>query len=443
MPVAIAQKSQPEALPSPSTRRLGSDWVRLFSAGTVSMIGDGMRIAVLPLFAALLTTDPRQVAAVAAAAGLPWLLLSLPAGSLADRWDRRRLMIGAQTAQMVIISAAGALALAGQAQIWSLCLAAFGMGAAETVFQSASEAVLPALVDEKHLVVANGRQQASIFIGEQSIGPPLGAALFAAAAFLPLWLDAFSFAVSIVLIVAIRPRPGFRPRIARQSPLRDVAEGMRFLRRHVVIRTLTGMAAVANFTTFMAMSTMVLFVTEVVGLDDREYGLLLGAAAIGGALGAVISAAVVKRVGLRATLLVVPFIAPVAFVLVGFVGGAPVFIAVMLAASTLALALWNVVSFTLRQLLVPSELLGRVGGAAKMIAFGAGPLGSLAGGFVAAHWGLAAPWIVAGVLRLMLSLVMVPILRGQRITSPMDRAPRIVGRHRADSQRRGAHRSDA
>lgn len=403
------------------------------------MIGDGMMIAVLPLFAATLTSEPSEIAAVAASAGLPWLLLSLPAGSLADRWDRRRLMIGAQSAQAVIISLVAVLALAGQAQIWSLCAAAFAMVAAETVFRAASEAVVPAVVERRHLVAANGQQQSSIFIGEQSLGPPLGAALFVVAASLPFVLNAASFTISILLIIAIRPRPAFRPRIARQSAMKDVVDGLRFLHGHVVIRTLTGLAAVANFTTFMTLSTMVLFATEITGLDERGYGLLLGAGAVGGAVGAVVSTTVVKRVGLRSTLLVVPFIAPVAFLLVGLFGRDPVLLAAMLAAAAFALALWNVVSFTLRQLLVPSEMLGRVGGAAKMIAFGAGPLGALAGGLVAQQWGLVAPWIVAGLLRLAIALVMVPMLHRQRIIDPIGATGPRRGRHRQPSRTPGRH----
>jgi predicted MFS family arabinose efflux permease len=221
--------------------------------------------------------------------------------------------------------------------------------------------------------------------------------------------------------------------------MKDVVDGLRFLHGHVVIRTLTGLAAVANFTTFMTLSTMVLFATEITGLDERGYGLLLGAGAVGGAVGAVVSTTVVKRVGLRSTLLVVPFIAPVAFLLVGLFGRDPVLLAAMLAAAAFALALWNVVSFTLRQLLVPSEMLGRVGGAAKMIAFGAGPLGALAGGLVAQQWGLVAPWIVAGLLRLAIALVMVPMLHRQRIIDPIGATGPRRGRHRQPSRTPGRH----
>lgn len=206
---------------------MGSDWLRLFSAGTVSMIGDGMMIAALPLVAATLTSKPGQIAAVAASAGLPWLLLSLPAGSLVDRWDRRRLMIGAQSAQMVIISTVALLALTGLAQIWLLFVAAFALVSAELrssgapARPSAGRGRSPAPGD------ATGRQQASIFLGEQSLGPPLGVALFAVAVSLPFVLNAASFAISILLIVAMRPRPAFRPRIARQSAMQGVADVIR------------------------------------------------------------------------------------------------------------------------------------------------------------------------------------------------------------------------
>jgi MFS family permease len=413
------------APPRPATtgrhrRQLGSDWRRLFGAGAVSMLGDGMVIAAAPLFAATLTRDPREVAVVAMCSGLPWLVLSLPAGALTDRHDRRRLMLVAQCAQLMIVSALAALAAGGEARIWMLAAAAFGMGAAETVFRSASEAVLPAIVAPAGRVSANGRQQASMFIAEQSLGPPLGAFLFAAAASLPFWADAVTFAASLGLIAAIRPRPGFAPRSAAQHPRRsalaDIAEGMRWLAAHAVIRTLTGLAALANFTSFMTLSTSVLFAEQVLHLDDRGYGMLLGTSAMGGAVGALVSSRIVRRLGLRTTVLVVPFVAPLAFLMVGLGPPNAVLVGLLIGLTSVALAVWNVMSFTLRQMLVPTELLGRVGGAARMVAFGAGPLGSLAGGFLAAHYGLAAPWVVAGGLRLIVSAAALPTLRRQRFS---------------------------
>lgn len=395
--------------------RLGPDWNRLWSAGASSLLGDGMLVAAMPLLATTITTDARQIAAVATAGGLPWLVLSLPAGALADRLDRRALMLGSQGVQAALAAVIAILATTGTAQIWMLCVLAFGMVSAETVFRGAGEAVVPAIVAREHLVAANARQQASLFIAQQSIGPPLGAALFSLALPLPFWLHTVTFAVSLLLISRIRSRPGFRPRVADQSIVADVAEGLRWLARSPLIRTLTGLAAVANMATFMAMSTMVLYAEQVLRLDERGYGLLLGAIALGGVLGALISNRVVSWFGLRRALLIVPFLAPLTMLAIGFFGREAVTVGVLAAGGTLGLSLWNVVSFTLRQLHVPTELLGRVGGAAKMIAFGASPIGAMAGGFIAYRWGLAAPWIAAGAFRLLITLLALPVLSRQKL----------------------------
>ncbi|MEV5880378.1 MFS transporter [Streptomyces sp. NPDC052101] len=390
--------------------KFGTDFTRLWTAGAVSMLGDGMFVAAMPLLAASLSSDPRKVALVATFAGLPWLFLSLPAGALADRLDRRRLILAAQSVQLLIVPVLALLAATHMATIWMLCALAFSLSSAETVFRAASEAVLPAVVAKEHLVAANSRQQASTFITEESLGPPAGAALFAVSASLPFWVDALTFLASLALIARIRPRAQFRPRAIRPSMRADLLTGLRWLRGNQLIRTLVGLAALANFTTFMALSTMVLFAQQKLHLDKAGYGLLVSGMAIGGVVGSLLSRRVVSTLGLRTTVRLLPLLAPLVFLTVGLLARNTILVGALLAVSGFALSLWNVVSFTLRQVCVPTELLGRVGGAAKTISFGVGPLGSLTGGLVAHQWGLAAPWVVAGGVRLVLVLVAVPTL---------------------------------
>jgi MFS family permease len=406
---------------------LGADWNRLWSASAVSLFGDGVYLAAMPLLAASLSTDPREVALVATSAGVPWLLFSLASGALVDRLDRRRLLLAAQSAQLLLVVALALLAASDAVTIGILCVLAFGLSSAETVFRAASEAVLPAIVPRQHLVTANSRQQASMFVAEESLGPSAGAALFAVSAAVPFGVDAFTFAVSLVLIARIRTRPGFRPAVVRQSLRVEALAGLRWLRGNRLIRTLVGLAALANFTTFMTLSTMVLFAREVLHLDKVGYGLLVSGIALGGVVGSLVSRRVVGRLGLRTTLLLVPFCSSLVLLTVGLFGTNAIQVGLLIAVSSLALSLWNVVSSTLRQIFVPSELLGRVGGAAKTISFGVGPLGALAGGFLAHRWGLAAPWIVAGVLRLSLSLLALPALRNERFPAPESARPAITG----------------
>ena len=182
--------------PSRAATRLGRPYWRLWWANTVSSTGDGAFVAALPLLAVTITRDPRLVAVVTAATFLPWLLLSLPAGAVVDRYDRVTLMWRAQAIQAAVVTMIAILIVFREADIEVLAAAGFLLGSAEVIFSNAAQAVLPALVPPGLLPKANGSQQVSLTVGESFLGPPVGSLLFAAAAALPFGLDSASFAGS-------------------------------------------------------------------------------------------------------------------------------------------------------------------------------------------------------------------------------------------------------
>ena len=169
---------------------LGHDFQYLQRASLMSTLGDGVLIAALPLLAKSLSSDPTLISWVATSATLPWLLLSLVGGAIADRFDRRRLMIWAQAIQAVLVGVVAALATLHLTQIWMLYLLAFGLSTAEIIFTNSSQALVPAIVGKEGLEVANGRLIATLSVSKEFVGPPLGAALFVFALPLPFWLDA-------------------------------------------------------------------------------------------------------------------------------------------------------------------------------------------------------------------------------------------------------------
>ena len=170
--------------------RLGRDYWRLWWANSVSSTGDGAFVAALPLLAVTITRDPRLVAVVTAANFLPWMLLSLPAGAVVDRYDRVMLMWRAQAVQAAVVAVVAVLIVVHQANIEVLAAGGLLLGSAEVIFSNAAQAVLPALVPPELLPKANGSQQVSLTVGESFLGPPAGSLLFAAAAALPFGLDA-------------------------------------------------------------------------------------------------------------------------------------------------------------------------------------------------------------------------------------------------------------
>jgi MFS family permease len=393
--------------------RLGSAYWRLWWANAVSYVGDGALVSALPLFAVTVTKDPRLISLVSAAMFLPWLLLSLPAGAIVDRHDRVALMWRSQAVQFAVMGAATVLIVRHTAGIAVLAAAGFLLGCAEVVFSNAEQSALPALVPADLLPRANGNQQVVLTIGETFAGPPLGSALFAVRAALPFGLDALSFAGSAALLAGLprtaQPRP--KQQGTDQRMRAQIAEGVRWLAGHRLLRTVALLLGASNFSSQMGQATLVLLATQTLHVGTRGYGLLWTAAAVGSVLGGLVNPAITRRLGLLPSLTV--SMAAFAAVDTG-VGLAPDFAvaAALMACNGFFVTMWNVVTVTLRQRIVPPELLGRVNSAYRMLGWGLMPLGALAGGFVAHAAGLRAAYIVGGLLSGAALLAALPALAG-------------------------------
>ena len=395
--------------------RLGSAYWRLWWANAVSYAGDGALVSALPLFAVTVTKDPRLIAVVSAAMFLPWLLLSLPAGAIVDRHDRVALMWRSQAVQFAVMGVLTVLIMTRMAGIAVLAAAGFLIGCAEVVYSNAEQSALPALVPADLLPRANGNQQVVLTIGETFAGPPLGSALFAVRAALPFGLDALSFAGSAALLAGL-PRTA-QSRVVHQRMRAQIAEGVRWLAGHRLLRTVALLLGVSNFSSQMGQATLVLLATQTLHVGTRGYGLLWTAAAIGSVLGGLVNPAITRRLGLLPSLTV----AMAAFAVTDAgVGLAPNFAvaAALMACNGFFVTMWNVVTVTLRQRIVPAELLGRVNSAYRMIGWGLMPLGALAGGFVAHAAGLRAAYVVAGVLSGAALLAALPALASADRASP-------------------------
>jgi predicted MFS family arabinose efflux permease len=392
----------------PSTRLPGA-FHNLWAANLVSTLGDGMLLAVIPLMAKSLTADPQLIAGVATAGSAPWLL-ALLGGVVVDRYDRRLLMTWAQVIQAAVVAVMAVVVTLGLGQLWMLYLLAFCIGAAEVLFTAASQAFVPTLVGREHLETANGRLIATQQVSKQFLGPPLGAALFAFAMPFPFWVNVATFTLSVLLISRIR-RVGRPVRSgARRSVPSEIGEGLRWLVRHRLPRVLTLSAGAGNFCEYMALSVLVLFATDVLGMSDSGFGLLLGAMAVGGVIGGLLSARIVSWFGARQVALGAMVVCPLAWLAIGLWARNPVTLVALFTAFSIAISLWSVVALSVRQRLIPDELLGRVTSASRMLTFGAMPLGALAGGYVARQFGLVAPWIVGGLLSLAVTVLALPAL---------------------------------
>jgi MFS family permease len=388
--------------------RLGRHYWRLWWANTISSTGDGAFVAALPLLAVTITRDPRLVSVVTAATYLPWMLLSLPAGAVVDRYDRATLMWRAQAVQAAVVTTIAILIVARKADIEVLAAGGLLLGSAEVIFSNAAQSVLPTLVPPDLLPRANGSQQVSLTVGESFLGPPIGSLLFAAAAALPFGLDAGSFAGSAALLATL---PKTRPETGNtKSKIRaQIAEGLRWLAGHRLLRVVAALLGIYNFANQMGQAILVLLATQTLHVSTRGYGLLLAASAVGSVVGGLVNPVLTRRLGLLPSLVLPGVVTAAVFVGIG-VAPDPAVVAVLMAVQGFATTMWNVVTVSLRQRIVPGHLLGRVNSVYRMMGWGLMPFGALAGGFVAHAAGLRAPYIVAGLLCGLATLATLPLL---------------------------------
>jgi MFS family permease len=374
---------------------------RLFSASVISNLGDGVLLGALPLLTAGITRDPVAVSAVTAFTWLPWLLFSLPVGVIVDRVDRRRLMVAMDAVRAALV---GSLATAVVLDVVSLPLLfgiAFAMGTAETLFDNGAQTILPSVVPAERLTRANGRLFAAEVTANQFVGPPLGSALFVAAAAVPFGIDAATFAVSGLLLATLPGSYRVAAGTERKTLRRDIADGLQWLWAHRVIRSFAIGAAGLNITFTAAASLLVLFAQDELGIGEAGFGLLLAAMAVGSTAGSLLAGRVVDRLGSRRAVLTAVAAMGIALSAVA-TAPHPVLTGTLLAAVGFGQMVWNVVAVTYRQTAVPDGLLGRVNSVYRLIAYGSFPLGALVGGLIAEFAGLRSPWWFAGAGTLLL-----------------------------------------
>jgi MFS family permease len=162
-----------------------------------------MEHAAAPLLALSLTNDPRLIAGVSFATGLPWLVLTLPAGVYIDRFNRKHLMVIVNAIRTVLYSIIAYSAWQGSLTIWSFMIILLGVGCCEVIFDMSAQAFLPAIVPAELLEKANGRLYTAEVIANSFIGLPLGAWAFVAAIGVPFGANAASFALAAVLVSTI------------------------------------------------------------------------------------------------------------------------------------------------------------------------------------------------------------------------------------------------
>ena len=367
-----------------------------------------MFVTAFPLLAATLTKDPRLIAGVTIAQRLPWLLFSSFTGAIADRMDRRRLMMLADVTRCVVVGVLGVLIVSKEENIWVLFLCAFLLGIGETLHVNAGQALLPKIVESGHLLQANARFGSAQIASAQFVGPPLGVLAFNAATSVPFLADAVSFAGSAALIRTLPDVHAVDPPTSRLRD--DVLEGLAFTWRTPALRRIASILAVINFFYFAATSLLVLYTAQRLHSGSFTYSLLFVGAAAGTVLSRFLVTSIVQRIGRIRTMGAAFWLWSVPIIGMCFTHSAVVAIA-MYSLLGMGTGLWITVNTTIRQEITPTRLLGRMNAAYRTISWGVVPLGAAFGGFTAHRFGLLAPFVIGGVAMVPIALFAVRILQ--------------------------------
>ena len=371
--------------------RLGTGFRWLIASSWTSNLGDGVALAAGPLLVASQTRDPRLVALAVLLQQLPWLLFGLGAGVLADRLDRRLVVVTVDLLRVGVLVVLTTAIVTGRADVAVVLTALFLLGTAEVFADSAAAPLLPMLVARADLAVGNARLQAGTLTGNQLVGPPVGAGLFAAGAAWPFAAQAVLVAAGALLVARVALPPHRPPPGERRHVRSDVVEGLRWVRHSPPVRTLIVTIFTFNITYGAAWSVLVLYATERLGLDEVGYGLITTVIALGGVAGTASYGWITRRVSLGDVMrvgLVVETLTHLALALtsspavalpVFFVFGAHAFI-------------WGTTSVTVRQRAVPGRLQGRVTSVNGLGVYGGMVAGAALGGLIAARWGVTGPF---------------------------------------------------
>ncbi|MGW7403810.1 MFS transporter [Streptomyces sp. NPDC054833] len=371
---------------------------RLWTAAVVSRFGDALRTSALPLLAVRITDAPLVVASVTACGYVPWLLFGLLGGAVADRVDQRRAMWTVDTVRGVLV---GGFALAvglGQASVPLLIALAFTLTTLQTLFDNASTALLPSLVDREALGGANAR----LMTGQQLVGGllagPFVPLLLTAGACMPFAADAGTYLVAAALVASLRTRPPRRePRPAGSTLRAEITAGLRELWRDRVLRAICLATLLCNIGMGALIATLVLHVTRWLHGGDGAYAAAMTAYADGSLVGGLVAQRVARRTGRARALLVAGAVQTASLLLVGSVRHLAALLAGMLLLGSMSMV-WNVNQVTLMQQRSPASMVGRVSSAFRTASTSGAPVGALLGGAVGGAYGLNAPALLAAVL---------------------------------------------
>ena len=390
------------------SEKLGPAFNRLFSASVISNLSDGLLAVAAPLLAISLTKDPVLISMLSAFVMLPWLLFAIPIGLIVDRSDKRLLVTLTNSIRFIT---AGLVALAISTDtitIYWLLLATFLIGTCEVATDTAAQSLIPVILEKKNFEKANSRMNIAQTVIQNFIGAPLSGFLYATAIVLPFILNSLGFliaAIFVFLIPAHLISQGSSVEttvLEKKSFISEIKFGLNYLWNDRPLRRLVATTTSLGLFYSLSTSTLILFITEILEVQAKYFGVLMAGAGSGGVLGGILTPVLSKKFGRGAVLAVAIFISSITVLFQGLSPNVWVF-GVIGFISTFSITNWNILLMSCYQVLIPAELYGRIHGARRTFVWGVMPIGALLGGVIAQS-GLRLPLIVGGIAATLISL---------------------------------------
>jgi predicted MFS family arabinose efflux permease len=382
-PSTAGSATRPPAA-GPVPLRRNRDFMVLWSSQVVSTVGTRVTSIAFPLLVLAVTHSPAKAGVVGFAQTLPFLLLYLPAGAFIDRWDRKRTMLACDAGRAVALGSIAITVALGWLSMAQVAVAALIDGSLFVLFDLAEGAVLPQLVTGEQLPAAIAQNQAKTQ-GADVAGQPLGGVLFSAAPLLPFLVDAVTYLVSFIALLFIR-RPFQLPRAAQPARLKtEIAEGLLWVWRQPFLRAAVGVVGGVNLV-FNALTLVLIVRARELGASPALIGAMFAFVGAGGLLGSFVAPWAQRSFGARCVVVTVGWLWVAQIGLLVLLPNA-LSLGAVSGVRSFAAPAFNVVVNSHVYQVTPDRLLGRVRGAARLVAWGSIPLGALVGGFLASAFG--------------------------------------------------------
>lgn len=425
-------------------KKLGSSYWKLWSATAISNLGDGISTVAYPWLASAITREPFLIALAAVASSLPWLIFTLPAGVITDRIDRKKIIVAMDFFRGILTLVVAAFVYLQRDSLpslneltnitdmktnWTLyfvtLISALLFGFAEVLRDNAAQTFLPSVVEVENLEKANGRMWSAEALTNSFIGPPLGSLLVGIAIFLPFFIDAASFFVAAALIALISGSFRSKPisEVTEKTNFRaELKEGFSWLWHHTLLRPMAIILGTMNGISSFVGAVYILFAQEILHTSVFVFAILGTAGAIGGLLGGSLGPRVSKKIGSGTSWALVLVTSPIFLLILGSTSSWQV-VCIITAIETFLAVVLNVITVSLRQSIIPTQLLGRVNSVYRFFAWGSIPIGIFLGGVLVSllqeilsrEMALRSTFFVGALLASLLALFALPRLTTARI----------------------------